>query len=201
MRDRWLAYIPAVLLAALAGLTYWLDQRVQPLGPLRGAAGSPDFIIDDLVATRMNATGTPRYAVRAKKVVHYPADNSAVLEDPDVTHFEPGEAPVLIKASHGEISNNGENIYLSGSVDVRRLPYANEPGMSLQTSYLHVIPDLDLAKTNREVTLTRGNSTVKSVGLEFNNATRTLKLLSNVKGTIETPAKGALPAMPWQRRR
>ena len=55
-------------------------------------------------------------------MVHYPADNSAVLEDPDVTHFEPGEAPVMIKASHGEISNNGENIYLSGSVDVRRLP-------------------------------------------------------------------------------
>ena len=61
--------------------------------------------------------------------------------------------------------------------------------MTLQTSYLHVIPDQDLAKTDRQVTLTSGNSTVTSVGLEFNNATRSLKLLSQVQGTFETPPR------------
>ena len=30
MKERWVGYLPALLLAALAGLTYWLDQRVQP---------------------------------------------------------------------------------------------------------------------------------------------------------------------------
>jgi lipopolysaccharide export system protein LptC len=73
--------------------------------------------------------------------------------------------------------------------------------MTLQTSYLHVIPDQDLAKTDREVTLISGNSTVKSVGLEFNNATRSLKLLSQVRGTFETPAKESQLPMPWERQR
>ena len=54
----------------------------------------------------------------------------------------------------------------------------------MYTSFLHVIPDKDLVKTDREVTLVSGNSTVKSVGLEFNNKTRELKLLSNVKGQL-----------------
>jgi lipopolysaccharide export system protein LptC len=202
MKDRWLGYVPAALLAALAGLTYWLDQQVQPMPPGRTGEGkSPDFLVEDLVATRMKTDGSPRYAVKAKKLVHYPADNSADLEYPDVTHFEPGQAPVTIKANRGQISNNGENVYLRGAVEIKRLAYADQPEMSLQTSFLHVIPDQDLVKTDRAVTLTRGNSTLESVGLEFNNATRTLNLLSEVTGTFETPAKGAAVALPWERRR
>ena len=33
MKERWVGYLPALLLAALAGLTYWLDQTVQPEEP------------------------------------------------------------------------------------------------------------------------------------------------------------------------
>jgi lipopolysaccharide export system protein LptC len=50
------------------------------------------------------------------------------------------------------------------------------------------------------VTLTRGNSIVNSVGLEFNNVTRNVKLLSRVRGTLETPRKSRA-ALPWDRRR
>jgi lipopolysaccharide export system protein LptC len=66
---------------------------------------------------------------------------------------------------------------------VRRNAYSDQEEMTLQTSYLHVIPDQDLARTDREVTLTSGNSVVRSVGLEFNNATRSVKLLSQVRGS------------------
>jgi len=70
MKDRWLGYVPAALLAALAGLTYWLDQQVQPMPPGRTGEGkSPDFLVEDLVATRMKTDGSPRYAVKAKKLV------------------------------------------------------------------------------------------------------------------------------------
>ena len=58
-----------------------------------------------------------------------------------------------------------------------------------------MIPDKDLGQTDREVTLTHGNSTVKSVGLEFNNKTRTLRLLSKVNGTFETPQEGHAAAL------
>jgi lipopolysaccharide export system protein LptC len=83
---------------------------------------------------------------------------------------------------------------------VRRAPFGDDPEMTLATSFLHVVPDKDLVNTDREVTLTHGNSTMKSVGLEFNNKTRQLKLLSNVKGQLQTPAKGG-QALPWGRKR
>jgi len=55
-------------------------------------------------------------------------------------------------------------------------------------------------KTDREVTMVSGNSTVKAVGLEFDNKKRELKLLSNVKGQLETPEKNRR-AMPWDKKR
>ena len=201
MKERWVGYLPALLLAALAGLTYWLDQTVQPEEQHENSPQDPDFLAEDFQVTRMNLAGTPRYAVRAKRMVHYPGDNSASLDFPEFTHYDEETAPVTMRADQGRVSHNGEEAFFNGNVVVRRHAYADEKEMTLQTSYLHVIPDKDLAQTDREVTLTNGNSVVRSVGLEFNNATHHLKLLSRVRGTFETPTKQSQMPMPWERRR
>jgi lipopolysaccharide export system protein LptC len=201
VKDRWLAYVPVLMLAGLALLTYWLDQRVQPGSRARGggSARAPDYIVDEFTATRMNLDGTPRYAVSAKRMLHYPDDNSALLERPELSHFDAKRAPVIIRADEGSLSANGEEAVFSGNVLVRRHAFADNPEMTLSTSRLEVIPNRDLAKTDREVRLTSGNSTLTSVGLELNNATRTVKLLSKVRGSFETPKKDV--PLPWERRR
>jgi lipopolysaccharide export system protein LptC len=201
MRDRWLTWVPVLLLAGLACLTWWLDQKVQPLGPARdNARNDPDFVVDTFEATRMNDDGSERYALVAKKMVHYANDNSAVLDQPRLVHFDPDKGPVSIRANEGTLSSNGENAYFTGDVQVRRAAFGENAELALFTTFLHVVPDKDLAETDREVTMISGKSTVKSVGLEFNNKTRELKLLSNVKGQLETPAKDR-HAVPWDRKR
>lgn len=201
MRVRWVAWVPALLMAALAALTWWLDQTVQPLAATKppGTRNDPDFMVDNFSAMRMNEDGSPRYSIVARRMVHYLGDNSAVLDHPFLTHLDPEKGPVSIKANQGVMENNGENAFFSGDVQVKRAAYGQNAEMAMFTSFLHVIPDKDLVKTDREVTLVSGNSTLKSVGLEFNNKTRELRLLSNVKGQFETPAKDA-PALPWNRK-
>jgi lipopolysaccharide export system protein LptC len=201
MRVRWVAWVPALLMAALAGLTWWLDQVVQPLAATKapGTRNDPDFMVDNFSAMRMNEDGRPRYSIVARRMVHYLGDNSAVLDHPFLTHLDPEKGPVSIKANQGVMENNGENAFFSGDVQVKRAAYGQNAEMAMFTSFLHVIPDKDLVKTDREVTLVSGNSTLKSVGLEFNNKTRELRLLSNVKGQFETPAKDA-QGLPWNRK-
>jgi lipopolysaccharide export system protein LptC len=201
VKDRWRAWVPALLLSLLAALTWWLDQKVQPVGPHEGASATePDFVAENFEAKRMNEDGTERYSVIAKKMEHYPVDNSAILEEPRLTHFDPDKGPVSIRANRGMVSSNGETVDFRDAVQVRRAPFGGDPEMTLTTSFLHVVPDKDLVSTDREVTLTHGNSTVKSVGLEFNNKTRQLKLLSNVKGQLQTPQKDGRPALPFGRK-
>jgi lipopolysaccharide export system protein LptC len=148
---------------------------------------------------QMALSGSPRYAVVAKRMLHYPDDRSTLLEFPELTHYDEASAPVTIRSDEGELSADGTDAYFRGNVLLRRPAYAEEEEMTLSTSYLHVIPDQDLAQTDRPVTLTRGDSVVHSVGLEFNNATRNLKLLSRVRGTYQTPQKAA--PLLWERRR
>jgi lipopolysaccharide export system protein LptC len=202
MKIRWMAWVPAFLMAGLAGLTWWLDQVVQPIAAPKepGSRNDPDFVVDNFQATRMNVDGTQRYSVIADRMVHYVGDNTAVLTRPRLTSFDRDKGPVSIRANEGTMENNGENAYFKGDVQVKRAAYGNNAEMALYTSYLHVIPDKDLVKTDRDVTLVSGNSTLKSVGLEFNNKTRELRLLSNVKGQFETPEKDTRP-LPWDRKR
>jgi lipopolysaccharide export system protein LptC len=201
MKDRWLAYVPALLLAGLAGLTYWLDQTVQPVSPARNGSTrhDPDLVVENFTAARMHLDGTPRYAVSARKMLHYPDDSSTLLEFPELTHYSTEEGPVTIRANQGLLSANGEDAYFTGDVRVRRAAHGDQQEMSLYTSFLHVIPEQDLAKTDRQVTMTSGNSTAKSVGLEINNKARTVKLLSQVSVTYHTPDKG--PVLPWEQRK
>jgi lipopolysaccharide export system protein LptC len=201
MKDRWLAYVPILLLAGLATLTYWLDQVVEPQAEARdgSARHDPDIVVENLSAMQMGLSGAPRYAVVAKRMLHYPDDKTTLLEFPQLTHFDEAEVPVTIRSDEGELSANGKDAYFRGNVLVRRPASAEEEEMTLATTFLHVIPDQDLARTDQEVTLTKGDSVVKSVGLEFNNATRDVKLLSRVRGTFQTPEKGKL--LPWERRR
>jgi ABC-type lipopolysaccharide export system ATPase subunit len=64
---------------------------------------------------------------------------------------------------------------------------------------LHIIPDQDRAETDKPATLTEGNSTVDSVGLEFDKQKDSLKLLSQVKAHYVLPKRQ--PARPAQRDR
>ena len=58
------------------------------------------------------------------------------------------------------------------------------------TTWLHVIPDDGIAKTDRPVRIQDAATVVTADGLEFDNNTRILKLLSNVRGRYDkkTPA-------------
>jgi lipopolysaccharide export system protein LptC len=59
------------------------------------------------------------------------------------------------------------------------------------TEYLHVVPDKDLASTDKAVTIEEPRGIIRSVGLTLDNKAKTLKLNSGVSGTIQP---SALPA-------
>jgi len=94
---------------------------------------------------------------------------------------------VTVRSDTAEVAQGGDEVFFHGDVQVARSAYATNAELGMFTSFLHVIPDKDLAKTDKPVRLVEGNSTANSVGLEFDNRTRQIKLLSEVKATYEAP--------------
>jgi lipopolysaccharide export system protein LptC len=185
MGERLSALFPLLLLAALAGLTFWLNEAVQL--PVVDAAATrrhdPDYIVDGLTAYRMNPEGEVVSKLFAEKTVHYPDDDTTHLTRPRWVSLAQGKAPVTITANEGLVSSDGDNVYFEDDVHVVRDPSGKQSRLTLLTSYLQVIPDKNIAQTDRPVTITDANTVVHAIGLELNGDTRILKLLSNVKGT------------------
>jgi lipopolysaccharide export system protein LptC len=193
MSERFTAWFPLLLLSALAALTFWLDRIVQP--PAAGRGGhvrhDPDYIVDGLSAIRMASDGSVKHTLYAERMMHYPDDDSTHLRAPRFVSYATAQSPVTITAREGLVSSEGENIYFQDDVLVKRAPFAGKSELTMRTSYLHVIPDDNIARTDRPVTLTDANTVVNAVGLELNSETRVLKLFSNVKGTYHDPNRRA----------
>lgn len=191
MTDRLVNWSPLILIALLASLTFWLDRKVQP--PPRLADGSsrhdPDFIVEGFSAVKMNADGSRRYALSAKRMVHYPDNDSTDLELPKLVYFDYQRAPVTVRSDTAQATEGGDEVFFHGDVQVVRSAYETNSELGIFTSFLHVIPDQDLAKTDRPVRMVEGKSTASSIGLEFDNRTRQVRLLSQVKVSYETPKR------------
>jgi lipopolysaccharide export system protein LptC len=187
MIERLTATFPVLLLAAVAALTFWLDQVVQPL--LQGADGTsrhdPDYIVENLSALSTNEAGDAAYTLFATRMVHYPDDDTTLLTRPRLISYRSAEAPMTITANEALVSGNGENVYFKDEVKVTRAAYGDHSEMVMVTTYLHVIPDDNIAKTDRPVTITDASTVVNAVGLELNSETRILKLHSRVRGTYD----------------
>lgn len=183
----WLPLLPLLLLLAA---TYWLNLQVQPLPPKPDSSKrhDPDFIVSKFSAATLNEQGVPRYIVYAQKMVHYPDDDSTHLEEPQLSSFNAGGPPVYVFAKQGEVSSKGEEIFLRDEVKLLRAASATQSEMTLTTTFLHVIPDRDLADTDRPVTMKDAYNIVHATGMQFDNKARIIKLLAQVRSEHE-PAK------------
>lgn len=181
------AWFPIVLLAAFAALTFWLDRQLQPAEQFGDGKTrhDPDYIVEHLLATRIGAEGIPRYTLSANRMLHYPDDDTTVLETPKLVNFANASATVTVTSKNATLSSDGKNVYLTDDVHLVRSAYADNNELTVRTSYLHIIPDADLAITDKPVEISDMNTLITSVGLEFNNQTRILKLLSNVRSSYE----------------
>ena len=186
-RDRASSLFPLLLLLLLAAGSLWLERAVQ--APERDKSGKlrhdPDFVAEDFGITKMGATGKPEYILSAERMQHYPDDESTSVVAPRLVQRHENANPVVIRADRGLIAKNGDEASFFGNVVVVREAGRGRSELRVQTEYLQVVPDRDIARTDKPVTITEGLSRLSGVGMEFNNKTRQFALLSQVRGTFD----------------
>ena len=176
---------PVLLLAILAGLTYWLEQAVQspPQTREKPLAHSPDFTVEKLLATRMDVNGRIRDSLQTAKMTHFADDDSTDLESPRFVSFSRG-VPLSISAKQGTVSSNGGNLYFRDNVVATRGARKGTSALVVSTDYLHILPDDNIAKTDQPVTIRDANMEIEAQGMELNDETGVLKMNGGVKGVF-----------------
>lgn len=191
MTNRGSAWLPVILLGALAALAFWLNDivqsaRVTPPGPPRH---DPDYILGRFVAHQLAPDGTLHYTLAARKMVHYADDDATRLEQVEFAAYEPGQPPVKVVSDFALLTSKADEVFFSGDVLLRRDGVAKDPPLTIRTTYLHAVPETGMVDTDKAVVANEGNDVVTASAMTLNSKTRHLEL-THVKATYQ-PVAGA----------
>jgi lipopolysaccharide export system protein LptC len=188
-RHRW-----RLLVLMLAGVffafgSFWLVQVMRGDDDARkvNVGNDPDYIIDNFSFVRMTETGQPRYVISGERLTHRPADNTSVIEKPVVQSMTVDHPRMTITANDAHVNQEQNQIDLNGNVDISRPGSKTTQPMRIRTEALTVLPDEDIAKTDKPIHMTLGASSVTGVGMVANNATQQLTL--GGRGQIVLPPR------------
>ena len=190
---------PLVLAALLALITFWVSQSVEQQGQKIDGSNrhDPDYSMNNFVTTQMDETGKLRYVLAATEMVHYPDDDSTVLQRPRFTQYTTNKPYTQIEGLRGYVSSNGEEIELVDNVKVVRQAFEGKGEMQVLTEKLVILPNQDIAKTDSPVVITQAPKTViHATGMIFDKKKQTVQLFKRVKVHYERPALVSAKTMP-----
>ena len=121
MADRHLEQ--AVLVAAIVvmfGLSLWLQMQFLKPKLLQNApivSHEPDYYIHKFTTTGRDTNGIA-YVLEAKRLAHFPDDNTALLDEPRLVQYDEDKSARTTFSDSGLVYENGTKILLQGNVQV-----------------------------------------------------------------------------------
>jgi lipopolysaccharide export system protein LptC len=177
---------PLALMLSLALLTFYLDRivREDETQPAK-RRHDPDYVITNFTATTYDGEGTPLSILSAARMLHFPDDDTTELHAPRVLQTKPKEPRLRVSAERGAVSADGQELFLYDNVLLVREAYEERPEARLTTSFLHILRDRSLVRTDREVTIVEDTRSLSGRGMEYNSELRVFTLMAEVRGRFE----------------
>ncbi|GCB05084.1 LPS export ABC transporter periplasmic protein LptC [Ralstonia sp. SET104] len=183
--------LPVLLMAIVCGVTFLLVQVNTPQTDDTANQAKrhvADYTMDGISATALDETGATKYRFNGVHMTHYEDDRTYDVTYPALRVYAPDRPQVTARADLGKMNSDGTIIDLYNNAKVIRAqgPDARQdPLMTADSTYFQVLLNDDIVRTDKPVELRRGPSIMNANGLTFNNVTRQVQLLGNVRGRIE----------------
>jgi lipopolysaccharide export system protein LptC len=186
MTARFALWLPMVMLALLALLTFWIDQSVKQAGSRGGAnLSEPDSIVENFLAVSTDATGELRYRLTADKLSHFSNDKLTLLDQPRLTHFHEKQGEMQISSSRANVTPDGSRVVFSGQVSLLRPAGSAGKELSMRTTQLEILTEKNEAITEQPVLIQQPGLQINATGLHLFADTRVLKLKGRVKALFQ----------------
>ena len=164
-----LHYLTALLLVILLAIASgWVFESIEknPILTKEKVRHTPDYFLDGFTATTIGKNGKPTYKVKAKRLEHYPDDDSMKLQYPQFSFYENNIKTWTAQAHEALVVQNGEKIHLSGEVILNQIKISKKDIPAILTAeQLTIEPNQDIAHTKSKIKLRRGKNTIDAVGM------------------------------------
>ncbi|MEN8170258.1 MAG: LPS export ABC transporter periplasmic protein LptC [Pseudomonadota bacterium] len=158
-----------------------VDRHLTPAGPVQ-----QDYYLNDVTITALNEQGQPQHRLQAKQLSHFTDSEQTRLQHPELVVFKQNNIEWRIVADRGEMNPQQDEVLLQGKVQLSQ-PSSDKP-LQLTTEALRIQPKQGRANTDQPVTLIQADQRIDAVGLEVEQKSQRLRLLSQVRGHYEIPS-------------
>jgi lipopolysaccharide export system protein LptC len=154
------------------------------------ARSEPDFYVEKFSYVKMSRTGAARYHISGARLTHNPLDDSYDIELPVINNKSGSNgSPTTVRAERARVDSDNSKVHLYDNVQLERPASPNSERLQVKSEYMLVLPDDDVVQTDKPVEINLGQSKLNGTGMFANNATRELRLSSNVHGTYQARAR------------
>ena len=132
------------LICGLGLLSVWLQIDIieqKPKEETKQLRHDPDYYVENFTAVGMDKEGKRRYVLEAERMVHYPDDDTALLDNPHIVQYMPGKPPRHTYAESGWMSSDGNEVLLTGNVRVIQGRGSKDAGGIMTTEKMRILLD------------------------------------------------------------
>ncbi len=190
--ERFLLYLPLMVMGTLALGTYWLVRstpapEVAQAERVRGH--EPDYFMHGFSIKTYDAKGRMRSEVQGDVARHYPDTKWIEIDSIRIRSFDAQGRLTTASALRGLTNDSGSEVQLMGKALVVREADKNAmgkvvPRMEYRGEFLHVFMDTEMVRSHQPVELTRGKDRFTADAMEFDNVEQVMQLRGRVRGTL-----------------
>ena len=199
MRDRFPTIASVVILASLVIGTWFAAQYTQRAVTLDAPAKQthePDSWGKAMVMLRTNEAGLAVSRIEGDYMEHFPDDDSYDITEPRALSIKPDQPTLVGTARMATLLDNGNRIDMKKDAVVMRLASDTTEPLNVSSEKITLLINEDLAFTDLPAVAVRNRSTLKGVGMRYENKTGELKVFNSTNVEIAPRAKDQEPPAP-----
>jgi len=191
--DRFLLYLPLLLMGCLALVTYWLVRTtptVSATAPPQPVSHEPDYFLEGFSVTTYDPQGKVRTEVLGSKARHYPDTQWMEIDGIRIRSFDSQGRLTTASAVRGLTNGDMSEVQLLGNALVVRDAQpesAGQPGpprAQYRGEFLHAFMRTERIKSHKPVELLRGNDVFTADSLDYDGVDQVLVMQGRVRGTL-----------------
>lgn len=188
-------YLPLLLMAFLAGGTWWLVKNT----PLLGTPGElapprhvPDYRMANFEIQRIGADGRLSVQIAGAELRHYPDTDTIEIDQVRVRAIAPDGSLAIAEAKRALSNGDGSDMQLIGSVHLRRLAPGSGEGapaqLEVRGEFLQALANSEVLRSHLPVTIRQGGSTLNAQNFEYRHLTGQVTFSGKAQGQIVSRA-------------
>lgn len=145
----------------------------------------PDTFMHNVSYFQYDYQGLLHSHLNTSLVIHYPRENSSYFNHPYYLIYTDKRVPWTVVANQGKSQGGVRQVYLWDHVKIHESQQSTEPETTIVTHTLTIFPNRFFAKTDKDVIITRPNSTIQATGMTADLKKGIVRLLSHSIGIYE----------------